>query len=148
MREKLATYYSNNNLVYCTEKLLEAARHGHLDNMRGVSANVMTGQFGYFGTGAFNLLLDLQRVERNNTNVEEVNYRNYKDSGNDTIHKKNKKTKILIVQKTQLSLTITYQRLTKFRNKYAKMIIMIWVSKPTCEDFHIRLNILSNAYVV
>ena len=49
-----------------TEKLLEAARHGHLDNMRGVSANVMTGQFGYFGTGAFNLLLDLQTMEKHN----------------------------------------------------------------------------------
>ena len=76
-----------------TEKLLEAARHGHLDNMRGVSANVMTGQYGYFGTGAFNLLLDIQSVEKNNTNVEEVNYKNYKDSGNDTIHKKKQENK-------------------------------------------------------
>jgi DNA-directed RNA polymerase II subunit RPB1 len=57
-----------------TEKILEAARHGHLDNMRGVSANVMTGQFGYFGTGAFNILLDLQHAENMNENPEEVVY--------------------------------------------------------------------------
>ena len=63
-----------------TEKLLEAARHGHLDNMRGVSANVMTGQFGYFGTGAFNLVLDLQEMEKNNEQPEKVFYTNYKEN--------------------------------------------------------------------
>ena len=36
-----------------TEEILSAARHGELDPMRGVSANVMVGQRGYFGTGAF-----------------------------------------------------------------------------------------------
>jgi len=53
-----------------TEMLLQAARHGNLDNMRGVSANVMCGQFGYFGTGAFQLLLDLKAMEKTNTQAE------------------------------------------------------------------------------
>ena len=40
------------------EMFLRAARHGELDNMRGVSANVMCGQEGYYGTSSFNVLLD------------------------------------------------------------------------------------------
>ena len=40
------------------EMFLKAARHGELDNMRGVSANVMCGQEGHFGTTAFQVLVD------------------------------------------------------------------------------------------
>jgi DNA-directed RNA polymerase II subunit RPB1 len=40
------------------EMFLRAARHGELDMMRGVSANVMCGQEGYFGTNSFQLYLD------------------------------------------------------------------------------------------
>lgn len=42
-----------------TEVLLKAARHADFDHMRGVSANVMTGQFGCYGTSAFQLVLDM-----------------------------------------------------------------------------------------
>lgn len=45
-----------------TEVLLDAARHGEFDHMRGVSANVMCGQNGYFGTNAFNVVLDLNEM--------------------------------------------------------------------------------------
>lgn len=41
------------------EMFLKAARHGELDIMRGVSANVMCGQEGYFGTAAFQVILDI-----------------------------------------------------------------------------------------
>ena len=41
--------------------LLRAARHGELDNMRGVSANVMCGQEGYYGTSAFQVLFDTEK---------------------------------------------------------------------------------------
>ena len=34
------------------EMFLKAARHAELDPMRGVSANIMCGQEGYFGTSA------------------------------------------------------------------------------------------------
>ena len=44
------------------EQFLKSARHAELDNMRGVSANVMCGQEGYFGTSAFKVLLDLNEV--------------------------------------------------------------------------------------
>ena len=44
------------------EMFFRAARHGELDNMRGLSANVMTGQEGFFGTGAFNVVLDMERM--------------------------------------------------------------------------------------
>jgi DNA-directed RNA polymerase II subunit RPB1 len=47
-----------------TEVFLDAARHGEFDHMRGVSANVMCGQFGYYGTNAFNVVLDLQEMSK------------------------------------------------------------------------------------
>jgi len=40
------------------EMFLKAARHGELDTMRGISANVMCGQEGFFGTSAFSCVLD------------------------------------------------------------------------------------------
>lgn len=45
-----------------TEEFLNAARHGALDHMRGISANVMTGQNGYYGTSAFQLVLDMESI--------------------------------------------------------------------------------------
>ena len=45
-----------------TEVLLDAARHADFDHMRGVSANVMCGQNGYYGTGAFQLVLDMKEM--------------------------------------------------------------------------------------
>ena len=42
---------------------LRAARHAELDPMRGVSANVMCGQEGNFGTGSFQLMLDADQLE-------------------------------------------------------------------------------------
>jgi DNA-directed RNA polymerase II subunit RPB1 len=43
------------------EMLLRAARFGELDNMRGVSANVMCGQEGYYGTSAFQVMFDTEK---------------------------------------------------------------------------------------
>ena len=47
-----------------TEILLHAARHADFDEMRGVSANVMCGQMGYYGTGAFNVVLDMKEINK------------------------------------------------------------------------------------
>ena len=47
-----------------TEVLLGAARHGEFDHMRGVSANIMCGQYGNYGTGAFNVILDMKEMEK------------------------------------------------------------------------------------
>jgi DNA-directed RNA polymerase II subunit RPB1 len=44
------------------EMFLKAARHAELDQMRGVSANVMCGQEGYFGTSAFKVMLDMGQI--------------------------------------------------------------------------------------
>lgn len=41
-----------------TEVLLKAARNADIDHVKGVSANVMTGQYGCYGTSAFQLVLD------------------------------------------------------------------------------------------
>jgi DNA-directed RNA polymerase beta' subunit/intein/homing endonuclease len=50
-----------------TEMFLDASRHGDFDQMRGVSANVMCGQAGYYGTNSFSLLLDMKAI----VNLEE-----------------------------------------------------------------------------
>jgi DNA-directed RNA polymerase II subunit RPB1 len=76
-----------------TEMFLNAARHGQLDNMRGVSSNVMTGQFGYFGTGAFNLLLDLQSMEKNNDKPQTVSIVDYDKNVESSFLKKKAATK-------------------------------------------------------
>ena len=56
-----------------TEVLLDAARHAELDIMRGVSANVMMGQYSYMGTNSFKLLLDMDpEVLKKMKRVEEV----------------------------------------------------------------------------
>ena len=44
------------------EQFLKAARHAELDSMRGVSANVMCGQEGYFGTNCFQVLADINEM--------------------------------------------------------------------------------------
>ena len=46
-----------------TEVLLSASRHADFDHMRGVSANIMCGQHGCYGTGAFTLVLDMKALE-------------------------------------------------------------------------------------
>jgi DNA-directed RNA polymerase II subunit RPB1 len=44
------------------EMFLKAARHGEIDNMRGISANVMCGQEGYYGTSSFQVLLNIKEM--------------------------------------------------------------------------------------
>jgi len=46
------------------EMFLRAARHAELDPMSGVSANIMCGQQGYFGTGAFQVLLNISEINK------------------------------------------------------------------------------------
>ena len=67
-----------------TEMFLHAARHGELDELRGVSSNIMCGQEGYFGTSAFqtyidnDLMVKLQKERNHKTyNLEkEMNEKN------------------------------------------------------------------------
>jgi len=48
------------------EMFLKAARHGELDTLRGVSANVMCGQEGFFGTSCFQVVLDIEEMQKLN----------------------------------------------------------------------------------
>ena len=50
-----------------TEVLLNASRHADFDHMRGVSANVMMGQMGVFGTGSFQVVLDMEQMKNMQT---------------------------------------------------------------------------------
>ena len=45
-----------------TEMFLQAARHGELDEMRGVSANIMCGQVGNYGTSSFQTYVDNDKM--------------------------------------------------------------------------------------
>jgi DNA-directed RNA polymerase II subunit RPB1 len=46
------------------EMFLKAARHAELDTMRGISANVMCGQEGLFGTSSFQVVLDIEEMQK------------------------------------------------------------------------------------
>jgi DNA-directed RNA polymerase beta' subunit len=46
------------------EQFLKAARHAELDTLRGISANVMCGQEGFFGTAAFQVILDIEQMQK------------------------------------------------------------------------------------
>lgn len=63
-----------------TEMFLQAARHGELDNMRGVSANVMCGQEGYYGTSSFQVHVDNEMLQNN---IEIINKEKYNKSEDD-----------------------------------------------------------------
>jgi DNA-directed RNA polymerase II subunit RPB1 len=53
------------------EMFLKAAKHAEIDFMRGVSANIMCGQEGFFGTGSFKLLLDTDEIKNISPTVVE-----------------------------------------------------------------------------
>jgi len=44
------------------EMFLKAARHAELDTLKGISANVMCGQEGFFGTSVFQVVLDIDEM--------------------------------------------------------------------------------------
>ena len=46
------------------EMFLKAARHAELDILRGVSANVMCGQEGLYGTSSFQVVLDIEEMNK------------------------------------------------------------------------------------
>ena len=54
------------------EMFLRAARHGELDTFRGVSANIMCGQEGYFGTNSFQVVLDIDTMMKYDESSEYV----------------------------------------------------------------------------
>ena len=57
------------------EMFLKAARHAELDSMRGISANVMCGQEGLYGTASFQVVLDINEM----VNLEEKYKYEYED---------------------------------------------------------------------
>ena len=56
------------------EMFLSAAKHAELEHMRGVSSNVMCGQEGYYGTSAFQVILDMDKIGEfaENTNINSL----------------------------------------------------------------------------
>ena len=57
------------------EMFLRAARHGELDDMHGVSSNIMCGQEGYYGTGAFKVVLDIDKFQNYESDFKEQQYK-------------------------------------------------------------------------
>ena len=66
------------------EMFLRAARHAELDPLTGVSANIMCGQEGNFGTSAFQVMLDIQKIQQleNKTIQEKINIDSLLDTEN------------------------------------------------------------------
>jgi hypothetical protein len=54
--------------------LLNSARHGLIDTMRGASASIFVGATGYYGTSSFSVILDTLRRDAErvvNTNTDD-----------------------------------------------------------------------------
>ena len=79
------------------EMFLRAARHGELDMMHGVSANIMCGQEGKFGTNSFQVFLDMTEMQKMDevvdfetmTDEERINKMYVKEDSNDECSKDN-----------------------------------------------------------
>ena len=79
------------------EMFLRAARHGELDMMHGVSANIMCGQEGNFGTNSFQVFLDMTEMQKMDevvdfetmTDEERINKMYVKEDTNDECSKDN-----------------------------------------------------------
>ena len=69
------------------EMFLRAARHAELDLMTGVSSNIMCGQEGYYGTGSFNIMLNIDEVRKmDNAQLEEkINISEFLQVDNDDV---------------------------------------------------------------
>jgi len=65
------------------EMFLRAAKHAELETMRGISANVMCGQEGYYGTGMFQVMLDMNKVNE----LNEINDMSFMEDRDDMIEK-------------------------------------------------------------
>ena len=55
------------------EMFLKAARHAELDTMKGISANIMCGQEGFYGTSAFQVVLDIEEMMKLEATMEYKN---------------------------------------------------------------------------
>ena len=64
------------------EMFLRAARHAELDVMTGTSANIMVGQEGYYGTGSFQILLNLKKLLSETTKIKEKQIEESEDIDN------------------------------------------------------------------
>jgi DNA-directed RNA polymerase II subunit RPB1 len=56
------------------EMFLRAAKHAELDIMTGISANIMCGQQGYYGTSAFDIMLDVNEISKLNAKKMDKQY--------------------------------------------------------------------------
>jgi len=67
-----------------TEELLKASKHGDFDPMRGVSANIMCGQLGFFGTNAFQVFFDSSKISTMRPPDDDTDAFDDTDEDNDT----------------------------------------------------------------
>ena len=53
-----------------TDEFIKAAVHAEIDNMRGISANIMCGQEGFYGTNSFQVLYDFAKHQQKKVHLE------------------------------------------------------------------------------
>jgi len=64
LSDKTVSPISKSTFEVHTEVLLNSARHSEFDPVNSVSANVLLGQHGKFGTNLFNLVLDMEQYQK------------------------------------------------------------------------------------
>ena len=66
-----------------SEMFAKAAKHGELDELTGISSNIMCGQIGNYGTSAFNVYLNINEYYHQ----DNLDYDSEEDEGEDLISK-------------------------------------------------------------
>jgi DNA-directed RNA polymerase II subunit RPB1 len=85
------------------EMFLSAAKHAELDIMKGVSANVLCGQEGYYGTNSFQIILDLESMMKSKREVKEKEEHHTEEVGGMDAGEEESSVKKLWVLEDQLS---------------------------------------------
>jgi DNA-directed RNA polymerase II subunit RPB1 len=78
------------------EMFLRAAKHAELDIMRGVSANVLCGQDGYYGTSSFQVMLDVDKLLQENKPFKEEDEEEEEKQDDEANKLKDEKTIVLV----------------------------------------------------
>ena len=99
-----------------SEMFLQAARHGELDEMRGVSANIMCGQVGNYGTSSFQTyidndkmfeLYDSMKLDEQEEDVDDINVEDMLESIEHDINDEDICSISNLKMKTELNHSIT-----------------------------------------
>jgi DNA-directed RNA polymerase beta' subunit len=107
------------------EVLLNSARHGLIDTMRGASASIFVGATGYYGTSSFSVILDTQSLRRDAERVVNTNT----DDDVERVFDRAAAELSDSCLKNNLTINTNISNIPSGRAAAYAMIIMNWISR-------------------